>query len=193
MADKTASLTVHLNAPTNRRWNASLPIEVRDARKLVRVARGVSEDKLAVPAGSYFVTAILPDGQQVAAEQIVEVASGEDKIVPLSLTDIDVPASLESNNTWGAAIMDFAQPVTKYFSHVNYSIITGNWLGSQMKVAGASHSRAPTTRTNIDVKFSAQPTWIEITEDGQNTYLAVPVDDESITTVKWNVGDTGKL
>ena len=71
MIDKTASLTVHLSVPTNRRWSTSLPIEVRDAKKLVCVARGISDGKLAVPAGNYFVTAMLPDGQQVAAENIV--------------------------------------------------------------------------------------------------------------------------
>jgi hypothetical protein len=194
MIDKTASLTVHLSVPTNRRWSTSLPIEVRDAKKLVCVARGISDGKLAVPAGNYFVTAMLPDGQQVAAENIVEIAPGEDKIVPLSLSDIEFPASLESKNTWGDAVKDFAQPVTRYFSRVNYTIITGNWLGARMGAGSANEfSRAPTTRTSLDVKFSGQPTWIEVTQGDQNTYLAVPVDGDSTTTVKWGVNETGKL
>src|SRR5262249_53558339 len=141
---KTASLTVQLDAPANRRWSASLPIEVRDARKYVRVARGVSEDKLAVPAGNYVVTAILPDGQQIAAEQIVEVAAGGDKIVPLSLANVEVPPSLESKAaSWSDAVRDFAQPLAQHFSQVTHSIITGNWLAGLIATGSAgAYSRA---------------------------------------------------
>ena len=44
---------------------AAEPVEVRDAAKLVLRARGLSDDKLEVPAGRYFVTAVLPNGEQM--------------------------------------------------------------------------------------------------------------------------------
>ena len=104
-----ASLTVKLETPLNHRWSGTFPVEVRDSTKLVLAAKGVSDDKLEVPAGRYLVTATLPNGQQATVDDIVDLQPGDDKQVQLSLADFDFPESLTAQRrsvTQSSSLLD---------------------------------------------------------------------------------------
>jgi len=64
-----------------------------DVKTLVLKARGVSDSVLEVPPGRYLVTAKLPDGQETSSDDIVNVESGGNVDVVLSLSDLQLPAS----------------------------------------------------------------------------------------------------
>src|SRR4030088_1935242 len=119
MPTPNASLTVRLETPAGHRWSGTLPIEVRDCVKLTLRARGLSDDKFEVPAGRYFVTALLPNGEQSTVDDIVELQPGEDKQVQLSVTTLAFPPTLQTPTTCGDSVRAFPRPVTQFFSSQN--------------------------------------------------------------------------
>jgi hypothetical protein len=196
MADPMASLTVKLDTPSKHRWGGNFPIEVRDVSKLMLAARGVSDGKLEVPAGRYFVTALLPDGQQAAVDDIVDLQPGDDKHVEVSIADLAFPATLENKTTFGGSVKEFVRPITQYFVAQNFAIIRGNWLAARIVPDAAAQpiKREPTTRSSIEIKFSQVSAWVEIAGSNGCNYLAVPIDDERSTTMHWDMNaNTGKL
>ncbi len=161
---------------------------MRDSAKLVLAARGVSEGKLQVPAGRYFVTALLPNGQQASVEDIVELQPGDDKQVMVSVTDLDFPATLQNTTTLGDLVKQFVRPLTKYFSTQNVAVIRGNWPSSKMEPGSAPPiAREATTRASIEIRFEEGNTWVEIAASDGCTYLAVPVDERRSTTMQWDL------
>ena len=189
MSDK-ASLTVRLDTPSNNRWSGTFPIEVRDSEKFVLKAKGLSDGILEVPPGRYLVTAVLPNGQQATAEEVVELRAGEDRQLDLSVSNLEFPAILQiPTASFGDTVKDFIRPVTQYFSSNNVEVIHGNWLGNRITPAGAAAHlvREPTTRSSLEVPFQDLPVWIEIEGSDGYGYLAVPVDEQRSTTVQWTI------
>ncbi len=183
-----ACITVKLDTPPNQRWSGTFPVEVRDSTKLVLTAKGVSDGKLEVPAGRYFVTAVLPNGQQATVDNIVDLEPGDDKEVQLSLADLDFPASLHNTTTLGDSIKAFARPLTQYFSAYNVAIMRGNWLSAKFEPGtNQTVGREPTTRSSIEVGFPDVNTWVEIAGSAGCSYLAVPVDENRSTTLQWHL------
>lgn len=195
MADPKATLTFKLDTPPNQRWSGALPVEVRD-EKLVLRARGVSDDTLEVPPGRYFVTALLPSGEQATVDEIVEVKPGDNKQLNIPLSDVAFPATLETTNTLSDSFWKYSRPVTQVFFRQSFAILRGNWLADKIPgtISKAPLKREPTTRSNLDVSFSREAAWIEIERSKQYNYFAVPVDEGGTTTVKWSLDlDTDKL
>ena len=190
-----ASLTVKLDTPSNQRWSGALPVEVRDSSKLVLAARGTSGGKLELPAGRYFVTAVLPNGQQASVDDVVVLGPGDDKQVHLSLTDLDFPATLQSTATVGDWIKGLSPTLTSYVTGHTAVILRGNWLLAKIDPGKASPpTRETTARTCIEVKSTERDTWLEIADRKHCCHLAVPVDQERATTVEWELdSDSGKL
>jgi hypothetical protein len=188
MADPKATITIKLNTPANQRWSGALPIEVRD-EKLVLKARGISDDVLEVPPGRYFVTALLPNGDQSTVNNAVVLTAGESKQLEISVADLTFPPTLESTNTLSDSLWEISRPVTQYFFRQSFAIIRGNWLAG--KISGTESQallkREPTTRSNMDIPFSGEAVWIEIESSKQYNYFAVPVDEGGSTTVEWTL------
>ncbi|HEV7409516.1 MAG TPA: hypothetical protein VGO01_13610 [Bradyrhizobium sp.] len=186
-----ASLTVKLDTPSNQRWSGTFPVEVRDCVKLVLRARGVSDGKLEVPPGRYLVTAILPNGQQAAADDIVELGAGEDREVKVSVSDLDFPSSLQNITTLGDSVRAFARPMTQYFTSHNVAILKGNWLAARMTPNAPPLVREPTARSSLEIEFAdtdgGVAQWIEISGSKKCIYIAVPVDKGRSTTVQWEL------
>src|SRR4051794_35527314 len=146
MADPKASLTVKLDVPAEHRWSGTFPVEVRNSDNLILTATGVSDGRLEVPAGRYFVTASLPNGQQATVDDIVDLQPGDDKQVRLSVSDLDFPATLENTTTLRGSFKEFVRPITRYFTAQNVAILRGNWLAAVIDPKTvASVSRQPTT------------------------------------------------
>ena len=196
MDDPKATLTFKLNTPSNQRWSGALPVEVRDCQKLVLKARGISDDKLEVPPGRYFVTALLPNGEQTTLDDIVELQAGDDRQLEISLADHVFPPTLEKTNTLKESLWEFSQPVTKYFFRQTFAVVRGNWLAGKISPSPdqTALKRETTTRSNLDIPFSRDAAWIEIYSAEQYHYFAVPVDEDGKTTVEWSLDrESGKL
>ena len=195
MADSMASLTVKLDTPSNQRWSGTFPVEVRDCVKLVLRAKGVSDGKLEVPPGRYYVSAILPNGQQAAADDIVDLKAGDDREIKLSVSDLDFPSSLENITTMGDSVWAFIRPVTQYFTSHNVAILKGNWLAAKFTPNSPPLVREPTARSSLEIKLAATDIgaapWIEILgSEKKCIYFAVPVDQGRSTTVQWELDST---
>jgi hypothetical protein len=187
MADANATLTVKLDAPTEQRWGSAFPVEVRDSAKLVLTASSIGGGTLEIPAGRYFVSALLPNGQQATADDIVVLQPGDDKQVQLSVSDLNFPNTLRSTKTFGDTVRTLVQPLTQYFSTYNVAIVRGNWLRRKLLQANVVVSREPTVRSGVEIGFSEVPVWIEIASSARATYLAVPVDERRSTTIQWEL------
>jgi hypothetical protein len=187
MADPKATLTIKLETPSNQRWSGALPIEVRDSEKLVLKARGISDDKLEVPPGRYFVTALLPNGGQATVDEVVVLEAGDTKELEIPISDLSFPPTLESTSTFQDSLWEISRPVTQYFFRQLFAVLKGNWLAG--KISGAESQtplkREPTTRSNLDIPFSREAAWIEIESSRKYNYFAVPVDEAGSTTVEW--------
>ena len=195
MADPKATLTFKLDTPPNQRWSGALPIEVRDEKLFLR-ARGVSDDTLEVPPGRYYVTALLPDGDQFTVDGLVVVNPGENKQVNIPLSDVTFPRTLETTDTLADLFWKISHPVTQYFFRQSFAILRGNWLAEKFPgtVSQVPLKREPTTRSNLDIPFSREAVWIEIDRSKRYNYFSVPVDEGGSTTVKWSLDlDTEKL
>jgi hypothetical protein len=86
--------------------------------------------------------------------------------------------------------------VTQYFFKQTCAVVRGNWLAEKISpgAAQAPLNREPTTRSNLDIPFSRDAAWIEIYSADQYHYFAVPVDEDSKTTVEWSLDrESGKL
>lgn len=88
----TARLTVHVGEKRDAN-TAHLPVEVRTPL-LFSVARGLTDEPMAVPAGVYVVSARLPGGGPLLAK--VEVIPGEDRTIVLALPATVSPAPPET-------------------------------------------------------------------------------------------------
>jgi hypothetical protein len=191
MADSMASLTVKLDAPSNQRWSGTFPIEVRDCVKLVLRARGVSDGKIEVPPGRYYVSAMLPNGQQAAADDIVDLKPGDDRQVTVSVSDLDFPSTLQNITTLGDSMRAFVRPMTQYFTSHNVAILKGNWLAAKITPNAPPPLSEPTARSSLEINFAdtarGLAQWIEIAGSGKSIYIAVPVDDGRSTTVQWEL------
>jgi hypothetical protein len=187
MTEPKATLRIKLNTPSNQRWSGALPIEVRDAEKLVLKARGISDEVLEVPAGRYFVTAVLPNGDQSTVDEVVVVNAGDSKQLEIPVSDLSFPPPLESIKTFTDSLWELSRPVTQYFFRQSFAIVRGNWLAG--KISGSPTQpplkREPTTRSNMQIPFSPEAVWIEIESSGRYNYVAVPIDEGGATTVEW--------
>jgi len=188
-----ASLTVKLNTPANLRWSGAFPVEVRDSSKLVLAARGVSDGKLDVPAGRYFVTAMLPNGQQASVNDVV-VNVGDDRQVQLSVADLDLPSTLPGSSTVEETDSDFVSPLALPSSDQRISILRGNWLANKIETNAPPPTREPTARARIGITYPTEQTWVEIAISKRCSYLAVPVDELRSTTLQWEMNpESGRL
>lgn len=189
MADLKATLTIKLNTPANQRWSGALPIEVRD-EKLALKAHGISDDVLQLPPGRYFVTALLPNGDQSTVDGAVVLNAGDSKQLEIPVSDLSFPPILETTNTLSDSLWKISRPVTQYFFRQSFAVIRGNWLPSMIPEIGSPTplKREPTTRSNLDIPFGRDAVWIEIERSKQQCfYFAVPVDEGGSTTVEWNL------
>jgi hypothetical protein len=188
MADPKATLTFKLDTPPNQRWSGALPIEVRD-EKLVLRARGVSDDTLEVPPGRYYVTALLPSGDQSTVDDVVVVNPGESKQLNIAIPGVAFPPSLETTDTLSDSLWEISRPVTQYFFRQSFALVRGNWLADKISGTGSQVPvrREPTTRSNLDIPFSREAVWIEIERSKQYNYFAVPIDEGGSTTVEWSL------
>jgi len=187
MADPKATLTFKLDTPPNQRWSGALPIEVRDEKLILR-ARGVSDDSLEVPPGRYYVTALLPNGDQSTVDGVI-VEAGENKQLNIPLSDVVFPATLQTTDTLSDSLWEISRPVTQYFFRQSFAILRGNWLAGKFPgtVSQVPLKREPTTRSNLDIPFSREAVWIEIERSKRYNYFSVPVDEGGSTTAKWSL------
>lgn len=187
MADPKATLTFKLDTPPNQRWSGALPIEVRDEKLILR-ARGVSDDSLEVPPGRYYVTALLPNGDQSTVDGVI-VEAGENKQLNIPLSDVVFPATLQTTDTLSDSLWEISRPVTQYFFRQSFAILRGNWLAGKFPgtVSQVPLKREPTTRSNLDIPFSREVVWIEIERSKRYNYFAVPVDEAGSTTAEWSL------
>jgi hypothetical protein len=187
MADPKATLTFKLDTPPNQRWSGALPIEVRDEKLILR-ARGVSDDSLEVPPGRYYVTALLPNGDQSTVDGVI-VEAGENKQLNIPLSDVVFPATLQTTDTLSDSLWEISRPVTQYFFRQSFAILRGNWLAGKFPgtVSQVPLKREPTTRSNLDIPFSREVVWIEIERSKRYNYFAVPVDEGGSTTAEWSL------
>jgi len=187
MADPKATLTFKLDTPPNQRWSGALPIEVRDEKLILR-ARGVSDDSLEVPPGRYYVTALLPNGDQSTVDGVI-VEAGENKQLNIPLSDVVFPATLQTTDTLSDSLWEISRPVTQYFFRQSFAILRGNWLAEKFPgtVSQVPLKREPTTRSNLDIPFSREVVWIEIERSKRYNYFAVPVDEAGSTTAEWSL------
>jgi hypothetical protein len=184
-----AALTVDVQPFAGKRWSGAIPVEIRDAAKLVLSASGVSGHSIPVPAGRYFVTAQLPTGEQAAVEDIVELQPGESRRVTVSMPAAVVPAQM-SDDLESAPAFKVRGPIRErpYAS----SIVQVNFL--QSKDGRPPVVRKPTAGSRADIPYPPNHTWIEIAGKGGATYLAVPVDENRATLVQWDVdAKTGNI
>lgn len=189
MDDPKATLTFKLNTPSNQRWSGALPVEVRDAQKLVLKASGISDDQLEVPPGGYFVTVTLPNGDQSTVEDVVELAAGDSRQLEISLAGLSFPPTLQTISTLKDSLWEFSRPVAQYFFRQSFAVVRGNWLADRISGSKpqAALTREPTTRSSLDIPFSREAAWIEIHGGGHHNYFAVPVDEDRKTTVEWSL------
>jgi hypothetical protein len=187
MADPKATLTFKLDTPPNQRWSGALPIEVRDEKLILR-ARGVSDDSLEVPPGRYYVTALLPNGDQSTVDGVI-VEAGENKQLNIPLSDVVFPATLQTTDTLSDSLWEISRPVTQYFFRQSFAILRGNWLAEKFPgtVSQVPLKREPTTRSNLNIPFSREVVWIEIERSKRYNYFAVPVDEAGSTTAEWSL------
>jgi hypothetical protein len=187
MADPKATLTFKLDTPPNQRWSGALPIEIRDEKLILR-ARGVSDDSLEVPPGRYYVTALLPNGDQSTVDGVI-VEAGENKQLNIPLSDVVFPATLQTTDTLSDSLWEISRPVTQYFFRQSFAILRGNWLAGKFPgtVSQVPLKREPTTRSNLDIPFSREAVWIEIERSKRYNYFSVPVDEGGSTTAKWSL------
>ena len=187
MADPKATLTFKLDTPPNQRWSGALPIEIRDEKLILR-ARGVSDDSLEVPPGRYYVTALLPNGDQSTVDGVI-VEAGENKQLNIPLSDVVFPATLQTTDTLSDSLWEISRPVTQYFFRQSFAILRGNWLAGKFPgtVSQVPLKREPTTRSNLDIPFSREVVWIEIERSKRYNYFAVPVDEAGSTTAEWSL------
>ena len=187
MADPKATLTFKLDTPPNQRWSGALPIEIRDEKLILR-ARGVSDDSLEVPPGRYYVTALLPNGDQSTVDGVI-VEAGENKQLNIPLSDVVFPATLQTTDTLSDSLWEISRPVTQYFFRQSFAILRGNWLAEKFPgtVSQVPLKREPTTRSNLDIPFSREVVWIEIERSKRYNYFAVPVDEAGSTTAEWSL------
>ena len=173
-----------------------MPIEVRDEKLILR-AREVSDDTLEVPPGRYYVTALLPDGDQFTVDGVVVVNPGENKQLNIAVSDITFPSTLQTTDTLADKLWEITRPVAQIFYRQSFAIVRGNWLAEKFPdtVSQVPLKREPTTRSNLDIPFSREAVWIEIERSKRyNYYFSVPVDEGGSTTVKWSLDlDTDKL
>jgi hypothetical protein len=171
MADPKATLTFKLNTPSNQRWSGALPIEIRD-EKLVLRARGASDDKLEVPPGRYFVTALLPNGAQSTVDDVVVLNAGDSRQLEISMSDLSFPPTLETTSTLKESFWEITRPVAQYFFKQSVAVIRGNWLAGRISGTASQPppKREPTTRSNLDFTFSTDATWVEIESAGKAEY-----------------------
>jgi hypothetical protein len=188
---------------SDKRWSGSFPVEVRDIKTQVLRARGVSGSTLGIPPGTYFVTATLPDGQEIASEDPVSVGTGMNVEVVLPSAALRFPESLRPTNTISAAVKDYIRPLTEYFSAQQAAVLRGNWLTAKFGASSAAFKREATSRTSLEFAFSDLPAIFEIsleraaTANGDNVracdYFALPVEKSGKTAISWAIDQKSRL
>lgn len=186
-------LTIRMDVPKGRRWSGDVPVEIRDAKTFALKARSVPGSKVGVPEGKYWVGAILPDGQQISSDDLVDVCAGETKEIELKWTDLDVPGSLEQGTLVYKpvkAVADFAAPVWQWFTGLSAARVRGNWLAARLKFEPEPPPRRERiSNLTLETRLSDLPVILEITSASEiPSYFAVPVDGENgRTTAAWEV------
>lgn len=207
MTDNSSSVTVRFDGPieasSDKRWSGSFPIEVRDIKTQVLRARGVSGNTLGVPPGTYFVSATLPDGQEIATENPVSVEAGKNVEVVLSSSELQLPESLRPTNFLAATVRDYLRPLTEHFYSQQAAIVRGNWLTPKFGGPNALPRREATSRTSLEFGSSDLPAIFEISLErpvspgGPSVraydYFALPVEKGGRTSVSWAVAPSSNL
>jgi hypothetical protein len=181
-------ITVRLDKLSGRRWGGDVAVEVRDPKNFALRARGIVGDTLDVPEGKHWVTAILPSGEQLSADESVFVSAGEKKEVTLNWTDADVPPSMETgawaNRTRGVA--DFLAPAWQLLTRIFAARIRGNWLAARLQMSSPTE-RERISNLTMDAGFADLPMILEVTSGSEHpSYFAVPIDGENgRTTAEW--------
>jgi hypothetical protein len=141
-----------------------------------------------VPPGRYYVTALLPNGDQSTVDGVI-VEAGENKQLNIPLSDVVFPATLQTTDTLSDSLWEISRPVTQYFFRQSFAILRGNWLAGKFPgtVSEVPLKREPTTRSNLDIPFSREVVWIEIERSKRYNYFAVPVDEGGSTTAEWSL------
>ncbi|MEA2863508.1 MAG: hypothetical protein QOF14_5782 [Hyphomicrobiales bacterium] len=188
-------ITVRLDKLSGRRWGGDVAVEVRDPKTFALRARGIVGEPLNVPAGKHWVSAILPNGEQLSADESVSIGVGEAREVLLNWTDADVPASMETgawvDRTRRAA--DILAPAWQLFTRVFAAQIRGNWLAARMGTSPMPE-RDRVSNLTMDAAFGDLPVLLEVASGNElPTYFAVPIDGEKgRTTSEWQYDDATK-
>ncbi|MEZ2142237.1 hypothetical protein AAE026_08010 [Bradyrhizobium sp. DN5] len=206
MVDTPSSLTVRFETPIealDKRWSGLFPVEVRDIKTQVLRARGVSGNTLGIPPGTYFVTATLPDGREIASENPVSIETGMNVEVVLPSAELRFPESLRPVNTISATVKDYVRPLTEYFSAQQAAVLRGNWLTAKFGAPSAAFKREATARTSLEFNFSDLPAIFEISLERATApngdkvrvcdYFALPVEKSGKTTISWSIEQTSRL
>jgi hypothetical protein len=189
-----AFIKVVMSDAIDYRWSGALPVEVRDAKKLVVAARGTSDQVMVVPPGRYFVSATLPNGQQVVSDEIVDLKPDQTHECGLSISNLDLPAGLKTASQFSAAVQHLVRPVWDLFASHRASIIRGDWLKLRLgETDSTSLAREPVATSTLDVRGDTLPALLEIKSKESVSYFAIPVVPDGHTTVEWKVDpETGR-
>jgi hypothetical protein len=206
MVDTSSFLTVKFDTPIespDNRWSGSFPVEVRDIKTQVLRARGISGNTLGIPPGTYFVTATLPDGREIASEEPVSIETGMNVEVILPSAELRFPESLRPVNTISATVKDYIRPLTEYFSAQQAAVLRGNWLTAKFGASTAAFKREATSRTSLEFNFSDLPAIFEISLERATTpksekvrvsdYFALPVEKSGKTAIRWSIDQASGL
>lgn len=190
-------LTIRMDVPKDRRWTGGVPIEIRDAKTLALTGRTLPGSKFGVPEGKYWVGVILPDGQQISSDDLVDIGPGESKEVELKLHDLDVPESLEQGALVSKSVKaaaDFASPAWRWFTSTSAACVRGNWLAAQLKPGSVQLRRERLSNLVLETRAGNLPLILEIVGAKDATsYFAVPVDGPNgRTTTQWQFDGASK-
>lgn len=154
----TALGSITCPTPVALAGTGPLPVKVRKPDGEM-VGSGVSGSPIAVPAGRYFVSVVMPDGRERGASDIITVESGTENV----LEPISVPAIAPAMAGEGAAAapegvadrsmsremaMD-AGPAEPAETHATVRMWRGDWFASWDRTAIGAGRQAPDLAAGI--------------------------------------------
>jgi hypothetical protein len=181
------SLTIRVDAGIDQRWGADVPVEVRDPKTFALKARSVSGGTVDVPAGKYWVGAILPDGRQASSDDLVHITAGETKEVTVSCDDLNSPASVGQDSSPSGEPTVAASADMQILGAPPGARVYGNWLAARLELGPKPQRREPISSLAAETRLADLPAILEISTGREHPlYVAVPVDGENgRTTVHW--------
>lgn len=194
--EKTGSLVVRIHQPASE-TTASIPVEVRDLKHLVVRARGFADQEISLSPGSYLVTATLPDGEQAAAENAVEITGGLTEITLSSLSaglEQDIgeqpPMAFDSTASYTpppALVIPVSRHARgKSEATLDCSLIKGPWLDYWLRKSSSpllSQTPLPAENRTLSIARQDQPCLLQLTHGKRIRHFAIPVDHSGETKV----------